>query len=182
MNKIDYQCFYVKDIKHLFSDIIQIANSYSKDFLTKELFFYSKIDARIVCAFEEKTLVGYYIYMPATKFLFNPKWSKLKIVLKEFEINIHKSTVPCYSFVNKKYDGLDIYYEMNKLRVFDAKNQGYTHGIIGLNLLRDDINGDICKERLFITQIEDFVNRTNTSYMIIPFKHDFGKEVYVQIY
>ena len=178
---ISFKTHFVKDVAGLFSSIKSIANEYQQGIIDRHLLLYSKIRGRIVCALQHDELVGYYIYIPAEKFLFDAKWLSLKQILRIHNIDLSKATVPCFAFVTRSSACEDLYIQMLQERVRDSKQQGYMYGIVGINQIQDS-SSSICKQRAWIEEIDMLANLTATTYFTLEYKHEAGENILIHRY
>jgi hypothetical protein len=175
------KAFFIRDITQHKQTLKDIADEYKKGIIDRHINFYEKIGGRVICAFSDDKLIGYYIYIPANKFLFNVKWLTLKIKLKQHSIDIEKATVPCFAFVTKKLATEQLYIEMLKHRIKDSKDNNYCYGIVGINQIQD-INTSICKQRKWMEEIQLLANITETTYTILEYKHEAGESILIHRY
>lgn len=178
---INLKAFFIRDIPQHKQTLKDIADEYENGIIDRHINFYEKIGGRVICAFSNDKLIGYYIYIPAKKFLFNTKWLTLKLKLREHNIDIEKATVPCFAFVTKNLAEEELYIEMLKYRLEDSRNNGYYYGIVGINQIQD-INNSICKQRKWMEEIQLLANITETTYTVLEYKHEAGDSILIHRY
>lgn len=143
--------------------------------------YYSIHGARIVLAYDKGILIGFYLYTFGDVYFRELHLLQYLInVLAVNNIDKKDVTVPLFSLVDKSYP-VEVYYEMNKLRVADAKGLGYKYGIVNIN---EDYreNNDFCRMKEWSIRASFFENLTNTTIVNTEYLNEHGDPILIQYY
>ena len=150
---------------------------------TRFLGFLSRTQSRIVIAEYSGVKVGYYVYMPAERWLgINLTYAENLAEIRAKGYVLSKGCMPAYAHLMPPHNTMENFLAMNKVRIDDAVKQGYTYGIVGLG--RNRIPGaeeEACYEAAWIDVFDKFAEFTGTTYeqLDVPRLSD---KVYIQHY
>lgn len=143
--------------------------------------YYSMHGGRIILAHDNAKLIGFYTYTFGNVYFRTLETMQyLTNVLDVSGIHKRDVTIPLFVMVDKKYP-VEIYYEMNKLRVADAKSLGYTCGIINTYMDATESH-DFCKMREWSQRASFFENLTNTKIVNTGYFNEYGDPILIQYY
>jgi hypothetical protein len=143
--------------------------------------YYSIHGGRIILAHDDSKLVGFYTYTFGGVYFRTLQTMQYLInVLNVNDIDKHNVTIPLFTMVDRNYP-IEVYYEMNKLRVADAKSLGYTCGIINTYMDATESN-DFCKMREWSQRASFFENLTNTKIVNTGYLNEYGDPILIQYY
>lgn len=177
---MEYFAFDAKDVKEEYLDTVyKIEKQYlDTPTLYREMRTCFRGDARLLIAWQDDEVVGFYIYGPARTFLVQPQWLPFKT---SFEYDVDECCIPLYAHFTRDVATSELYQEFNAIRVDDARHQGYRYGIVGLNATRD-IEDITCFQAKWMQDGNPFEERANAKMIELPFKNQHGVPVKLQVY
>ena len=174
---ITFRSEYARDRLDLLDDIFDIEKQYQTyDSLKRELRVFFRGNSRLITAWDDDTLIGFYMYCPASMYTINPKWTELK---QSIDVDIEECSVPVFAHYVHEYATTDNYVEFNYMKTQDAIAQGYKYSLIGLN--SSNICGT-CLQREWIDKRSIFINRSNTQFKLIDYVLENGRPIYLEVY
>lgn len=181
-----YTTDFSKNYKHRIDEILDIVHQFN-DFpigIDTTIKFYMRNNSRIVVCSDQDKIVGAYMYVPGTAFFTQTENSKyLFQVLHNLNIKSNECTISIFAVVDKNYPK-EIYYNMNKLKVQDAKEKGYKYSVVNINAdVPSEAEDEFCKMSNFSLIKQDFFSElTNTKIETTEFKNDRGVNIVIQHY
>jgi len=178
---MEYSTKPLYEAKQEFPDMLSLISQYVENSRNLAVLKYCSMNGgRVVLAHDKSKLVGFYIYIPGDQFFKSPLYMKYKFFVLDFRgIQPKECTVGMLSVIDQDYPQ-DVYYEMNKLRIQDARDQGFLCGLINMNA--DYSNSGLCKMDEWSKIPEFFMGLTETTIVETGVKNDAGKPILIQYY
>lgn len=180
-----YVADFSRNYKHRISEMLDIAHQFVDTPIGIETIikFYMRNNSRIIICFDEDKIIGVYLYTSGSSFFSRQENGKyLYSVLQGLNIKSNQCTVSIFAVVDKKYPK-EIYYDMNKIKVTDAKQQGYLCSIVNINAEAPSENSDFCQMSNFSLIKQDFFSQlTDTKIETTKLKNERGVDIVIQYY
>lgn len=178
-----YVVGYAKDFKNKRDEILAIAKQFQScpENFDTVLKFYMRNLSRIVICFDKGRVIGAYLYSSGVHHFAKRENLRYVVnVLQTRKIRPEECAVSIFALVDKGYPE-EIYYEMNRLKVLDGKENGYKYCIVNINAIADETN-EFCKMSNWSSRPDFFAELTNTRIEIVDVKNEHGNNILIQHY
>jgi len=177
-----YEASFAKDKKDRYEELLSILKQYTLEKETEiQLKFYLRNNSRIITASISDKIVGFYLYTGGSRFFNSSRNLQISQELIRIGVDLDKSTVAILSLIDKEIKTDEVYYNMNKLRVADAKSQGYSFGIVNMNAGEQEYY-PFCRMLEFSEKSNFFEKLSNTRIEDTGLKNMSGRPILIQYY